>query len=316
MRIEELKTRIESGTINKEFMIFECPENNFLAWQYARAIAKLLSCSIEVIEEQPVESRAVDIFGMEESADIQVYETNNLDELNVAKEGLFIFAKKIDPELRAMYAEYITKMPKLEMWQIIDYARAFLPGLTEDEVTELCNACRYVPVGTTTPVPSIDRVQREIERLAPFNPKEQKVIFEQCKQDGVFGDLSSNSVFEITNAIIKRDVKSLTTLYKRIPYMDVEPLGIITTLYKQFKNIINVQLDPRTTAQKCGMSDKQFYAVKKFNCGYYTEKQLVRIFELLTDVDRRIKTGEFFISAQTADLQFIDYIITHIFVII
>ena len=46
------------------------------------------------------------------------------------------------------------------------------------------------------------------------------------------------------------------------------------------------------TPESLGMSWGQFNAIKH-NCGYYSAAQLINILKLISDMDRRIKSGEF-----------------------
>ena len=54
------------------------------------------------------------------------------------------------------------------------------------------------------------------------------------------------------------------------------------------------------------MSDKQFFVVKKYNCGYYNRDQLVKIMEVLTNIEYMFKYEELPIS------MLIDYVVCNI----
>ena len=56
--------------------------------------------------------------------------------------------------------------------------------------------------------------------------------------------------------------------------------------------MINIQLGINPTAESLSMKPGQFNAIRH-SCGYYSGNQLVNIFKLLTDMDRKIKVGEF-----------------------
>ena len=55
------------------------------------------------------------------------------------------------------------------------------------------------------------------------------------------------------------------------------------------------------------MNQKQFNAIR-YNCGKYTASQLLNIFDFLTMIDYKLKSGKL----QFTDNQFIDYIICNI----
>ena len=97
----------------------------------------------------------------------------------------------------------------------------------------------------------------------------------------------------------------MKTVYTEIENIDCDPLGLVAILIKNFRDVISVQCTNNPSAQSCGMDSKKFWAVK-YSCGFYTRDQLVKIYSMLTSVDRRLKTGDI-----TTDI-IIDYIITYI----
>ena len=65
-----------------------------------------------------------------------------------------------------------------------------------------------------------------------------------------------------------------------------------------FKTIASIQTNRNVTANDLDISDKQFYVIKKFNCGFYTNDQLINILKLLTNVEYLFKYGEISISEE------------------
>ena len=141
--------------------------------------------------------------------------------------------------------------------------------------------------------------------MSLFTEQERKHIFDSFLDDGIFDDLSEHNIFDFSNAILKKDVTSLMSLYKEIEKIDVEPLGLVTTLYNNLKNIISIQLDSSATPEKLNLPSNRFWAIKKYSCGFYTKEQLIQSFYLITDIDRKLKSGEI-----TTDL-IVDYIVCH-----
>jgi DNA polymerase III delta subunit len=91
---------------------------------------------------------------------------------------------------------------------------------------------------------------------------------------------------------LKKDIPSLKIIYEEIDNIDINDFGLLTILYNNFLNVINIQLGINPTAESLGMKHGQFNAIK-YNCGYYSVSQLVNISRLLTDMDRKVKSGEF-----------------------
>ena len=51
MTLEELKISIEKGTVDRQFIIFEYSDTEFIPKQYAREISRLLDNEIEFIDD-------------------------------------------------------------------------------------------------------------------------------------------------------------------------------------------------------------------------------------------------------------------------
>lgn len=188
------------------------------------------------------------------------------------------------------------KIPKLQEWQVIDYVLSKVKGLDKQDVEWLISLYNG----------NYFRFINDIEKISIFDIGTQKLIFNQMLNDGQFDDLTSLTIWDFSNSIIKKDMRMLKEVLKVIDYIDISPLGLITTLLNNFRGILNIQLNPKCTAKDVGMSDKQFFVVKKYNCGFYNRDQLVKIMEVLTNVEYMFKYEELPIS------MLIDYVVCNI----
>ena len=96
-------------------------------------------------------------------------------------------------------------------------------------------------------------------------------------------------IFDLTNAILQRDIFKLQDIYKS--NLKVESFAFLALLIKNFKLVIDIQLARNTTAESLGISGKQFWAIKKYNCNKYSKDELVYIYNMLTSIDLYIKSG-------------------------
>ena len=94
-----------------------------------------------------------------------------------------------------------------------------------------------------------------------------------------------------TNAIVRKNLDELTGYVKQFGVIDINEIGIVTILAKNFRNMISVQLSNNPTPETTGLDSKQIYAIKKIP-RLYSQKQLLDIFDFLCDIDRRLKSGE------------------------
>lgn len=298
MDIQKLKQNIEEENVQIGFWIFQYTDNSFLPHQYIHEIRKILNKDVQILDDLNVlVSPQKNIFGNTDASDLirlfvtECFESDNpyLEEEN----NLIVVCKKVTNE--ELFKDSIIKFPKLEQWQIKDYVYSIADGVPEEKLDLLIQICKG----------DIFRISSEASKLSLFTEQERMHVFDSFLEDGVFDDLSEHNIFDFSNAILKKDIVSLAALYKEIEKIDVEPLGLVTILYNNLKSIISIQFDPSITPEILNISPKKFWAIKKYSCGYYTKEQLIQSFYLITDIDRKLKSGEI-----TVDL-IVDYIVCH-----
>lgn len=278
MQLRELKERINKKESITFPLIFLASNNDFLVHQYLYSIAKNLSLNI------------VSISSLRELDDITssvFYENNDLFIFKVDKDML-VNQEDVKNNRIIILAENqikgsdidVVKFDKLENWMIEDYAKTLLPGLTIQETTWLCKICNY----------NIDRVDIECQKLSLFDKKEQESIFELTNKENGYCDLNDLNIFNLTNAIIKKDILTIKNIIRDIDNIDIEGTGLVTILLKQFLNIISIQLNTHANASSLGMSEKQFRAIS-YSCNKYSNDKLISIYKFLNNVDYRLKSG-------------------------
>ena len=125
--------------------------------------------------------------------------------------------------------------------------------------------------------------------------------------DNVFSDLSNLTIFNFTNSIITKNVETLKQILLQFDSIDIEPIGVITVLYKNFKNILNVQLNSNPTPENTGLSSKQRWGIKNNSIGYFSKESLIDVLQFILSLDFKVKTGELPID------MLIDYVIVKVF---
>lgn len=299
MDIKELKASIMNKNIQNSFIIFKYTDNDFLPLQYLHEIRNTRKCDIQFIDRiQDILSTSSFFFEDALSDVINVFICDVFDVATTQlkdKTNLIVITKKISDECSSLFKDYIVEFPKLEEWQLKDYAYSLAPGVSEKELDGLIRICNK----------NIYRLDKELKKIKIFTESEQKYTFKKFVEDGIFDDLSDHNIFDFCSAILKKDISSLTRLYSEISKIDVEPLGLVKLLYDNLRTIISIQLDPSATAELIGIAANRFWAIKKNSCGYYTKDQLLMAFYMITDIDRKLKSGEI-----TTDIM-IDYIVCH-----
>lgn len=287
MDLATLQKALKDNSVIEPFYIFLNSENTFLSNQYIKEISRVKGLSIEYIDNiiglLPDKN---DIFGIEEVIDesrlyvckMDKFEYEDLSIKNI--KNLIVVCNGISKESKEIFDQFIVNMPKLEDWHIKDYVYTIADGVDKRKLDWLISICNK----------DIYRIDSELSKLSLFSKKERDSVFEMFANDGMFSDLSDLVVFDLTNAIIKRDVKAVGEVLEDIKNFDCEPLGVNTILVNSFRNILSIQLSVNPTAEKLNMKSNQFYALKK-SCGYYSKEQLIKIYDIVTSAEYQMKNG-------------------------
>ena len=274
MTILDLKNSIEQGVLPHQTIIFTYTDTDWVCMQYAREISKRTSREILFVDNAFSTNS-------EWSDDklLYVLRIDTLTEDVSSIKNLIVFCKKVECEQKDAL---VVEVPPLEDWQKDDYACSICAGLTLKDAEILYDTYKY----------SMYRLDNEVSKIGIFAEQFQPTLFQRMLREGQFDDVSNKTVFDLTTAILQKDISKISYVLKRIDTIDVEPIGLLTILFNNFRNVILVQLNKYPTADLCNMTSGQFYAVKKNNINYYTKEQLVRIFMFLSSVDYKLKSGE------------------------
>lgn len=281
--IKVLKKQIELQDVPSTFMVWvmENEYSEIIAKQYLDEI-----CKIRNLEVKRVDS-------LDEIPDESFIEDNNLYVIKVDKwesdmthDNCVVICNKGDG----------IKFPKLEDWMLVDLALAKLPGINRQDIEWLITIYNG----------NYWRFLNDIDKLSVFDKGSQNIMFNQMIDDHQYDSLSSITIWDLSNSILKKDLKTVKEVLRVIEYVDIDPLGLAKVLLNNFRNILNIQLNPMCKAKDVNMSDKQFFVVKKYNIGYYNRDQLIHIMRVLTNVEYMFKYGELPLS------MLIDYLICEI----
>lgn len=289
IELKDLQNLILNNKLTDCFYIMVNSENSFLANQYIDAIADLKNISKVYIDDLnsllPDEN---DIFGVQDTIDnnlLYIYKTTEFDYKNFKIKdiaNLIVVCDKLDDESKDIFNPYIIKMPKLLEWQIKDYVYTIGQGIDTKKLDWLCFICNN----------DIYRLTNELEKLKVFQKADRDYMFDLFVEEDMYSDLSTHHIFDLSSAILKKDIKTIETLLEDRDKWDLEPLGLNVLLCKNFKQVLQIQLGQNMTADKLGLTSKQYYAISKNNCGHYNKDKLLKIFDLVTAADYRMKMGE------------------------
>lgn len=300
MQIDEVKYIIENKKYSGQMFIFQYSDTKFITQQYIEKL--VLDFNFELSYSDEIDNKiitGVSLFGSVNDNVLRVYDINEFDyDINLSNEkNLIILCKKISERLKKIYANNIIIVPKLEDWQIKDFVYSVGNGIPESDLDKLIDLCDN----------NIYRLAQELDKMLIFPGSLKQNLFKEFYKDGVFNDLSDSTIFDFCSSILKKDISKLTYIYSQLDRMDVNPLGFVSILYQNVKDIIKIQLGVRPTPESTGIAKNKFYAIKYNNLNKFNTKQLIQIFELLTDIDKQVKLGQLDVD------NIIDYVIVSIF---
>lgn len=268
MELSNLKDNILTNNLDNINYIFICEDNYFLAETYINRIAEL-KFNNNITYIQDIEELA----GFTASTTLYVLKTEVFESEYVPNTNLIVCCKKcsLDEDKRAV------KFSKPTDWQVEDYIATKLPGLDSSQQKALKVSCK-----------DLYRLEAEIEKLDQFSKQEQQEVFNKLDDSNGFKDLSSFSLFDFNNAFLKKDLRALSDLC--CSELNIDSVALLNLIIKQFKYILDIQLNPQTTSEALNITPNQFRALKGC-CNYYTNEQIVEIYKKLLKVPGLIRLG-------------------------
>lgn len=286
MEILTLKTNIENKDVSNNLLIFVADEKDtngfFIAEQYYREIANQHDLTIKTTDD--LSSIMIDRQSLFYVPDnylyvIKVKELVDFEWDLLYSNNIIILAYKVKEHLLTKLSNNIVNIPLLQEWQLKDYLFSRCNGADNNALEKLFDLTKNNPY----------RLQNEIDKLTIFdNPK---LILNECFEENMYSDLSNYTVFDLSNAIMVRDKDKITTILKDIDKIDVEPLGLVTILHNNFRNLALVMLTRQPTNATTGLSDKQIWFLLNHQAKYYTPTQIIDILLYLADINKHMLLG-------------------------
>lgn len=299
MTLMELKNFINNGTMPSDFMIFVSKDNNFLLTQYVEAIGKLANGGITKINSiyEPQQSSIALLTAVPDTVNVLKVDTFDERAEDYSQfENTIVVCEQVDKNIAKNVDSYIIKFPKLEEWQIFDYAKTLCPSLDDDDILWLVKVTNN----------DIDRVLNELAKVSIFDKNEQKAIFSSIRFDQ-HTDLYTADLFTIVNALVEGDMPVLFEFLRHNGYDDLEPVMLANRAFTSLKNILLVSQNPGLTAEDCGVSAGQFkflkYKYRSLNIDAVRQK-----IKFLTNFDLALKTSKLDLSKR----DMLNYLISHL----
>jgi hypothetical protein len=299
MTLQELKQTLLTKTIPTDFMIFVSKDNSFLASQYIKEIKKLATEGVNKINSiyEPQQSSVALLTTTENAINILTVETfdERAEDYNQF-ENTIVVCEQVDKSIAKNVEPFIIKFPKLEEWQIMDYAKTICPNVEETDLSWLLQATNN----------NVERIVNELEKVALFPKEAQQAIFSAIRFDPQT-DLFDTDLFKVVNALVEGDLTVLYEFIKHNGYEEIEPVVLANRTLTSLKNIILITQNPGITAEDCGVSAGQFrflkYKYHSLNIEVIRQK-----IKFLTAFDLKLKTSKLDLNKR----EMLNYLITNL----
>lgn len=296
MTLMDLKNFINSNILPSDFMIFINKDSSFLAGQYIEAMGKLSSGGLNKISSiyEPQQSSLALLTNTTDVVHILKVETFDERAEDYSQfENTIVICEQVDKSIAKNVENYIIKFPKLEEWQIFDYAKTLCPALEDSDILWLVKASNN----------NIDRVLNELAKVTLFEKSEQKAIFAAIRFDPQT-DLYTTDLFTIVNALVEGDMQVIFNFLLHTNYNELEPVMLANRTLTSLKNILLIS---QLTAEECGISISQYNFLKRkyHNLNINAIKHKIKF---LTNFDLDLKTSKLDISKR----DMLNYLINHL----
>lgn len=281
MNLINLKQKI----INKEIpssisFIFQCEGDYFIADEYICKIAELSNKDIIYVDRLP------DLFLPD--SHLYVIKTDKLEsDLLTSNKNVnyIICCKKTN-----LVSDNIITFPKLQDWQLVDYVKSFNLDISDGIIDRLVRCCK-----------NPYRLKSEVIKIKCFSRADHESTCENILDTSP--DLFTTDIFNVVNGLLKKNIGRVSSFYNTDA--DVTGMYLLTIILKNLRNIIEIQLNPRATADSLGIPYKQFKAIQ-YNCGHFDNNNLVNLYQHLLTLDKKVKEG------YLEEKQLVDYIIVNV----
>jgi DNA polymerase III subunit delta len=140
---------------------------------------------------------------------------------------------------------------------------------------------------------SLEILMQEMDKLMMYKVDEKEIF--QVDVDDLVPKPISDNIFDLTNAVVERDLEKTLELYEQLLVRNEEPIKIIVILANQFRLTYQTK-----RLKKKGYSDQEIadklgihpYRIKLASEINLSENTLLNYLEKLADLDIGIKTGK------------------------
>lgn len=185
----------------------------------------------------------------------------------------------------------VYNIKKLDRWKLFDYLKDLFKRekykITDELLKKIINICGYNNYSENN-----NYIFDEVSKLMMYNLKDKEITEEDI--DDVVLKNTENEMFNLINAVTRKDIKSIFDEFKIIKELNIDPYMVLNGISKQFRNllqikILNKEMSNDSVAKKLGMNPYAVEIISK-NTGLYSIEKLADILDKIFYVDEKMKS--------------------------
>jgi DNA polymerase III delta subunit len=305
IKVAELKTKIQEGSIGNSLILLVYSGTTFLANQYVNQIALVRNKTRVYVDGLEDIRTSNNFFNSDEDSSLYILNVDNFEssvtDFSQYKNTIVITKKVSDETKQAvkMTAVY-SKLPELKDWQILEYMKSISGGLKDEQLKYLYDIAKG----------DIYRLNNEISKIALFDETMQSNMFYLIKKGGDYSDTTSFDVYQLKDALFNKDTKKLVSILLELKNMDIDFMGLLSVLHRNLKDIITVVLSKERNPEKLNMKESQFRVILS-KYGNFDVNKICNLLDFITSIDYKLKSG----LLSSSDSRLIDYLICNMLTI-
>ena len=278
MTLEEIKNSILNKEVIEDLIIFKYEDTDFIANQYTKAISNQLGKELVFVDALEDIPQSNSMFAEDV---IYVYKCDNLKSLFSYRNDLIVITKTIASNVLEEFSKYVISIPKLEPWMVEDYILSYCKGLNKESAGWFL--ARYDDIYLIT---------NELDKLNIFPEEVRQTLFESARKSNSFSPSADESILNLTNALQSKSASKVKEFLISNAEADLEPMPLIAMAQLTFKKLLKVWLNRTPTPENTGLKSNQIWAINKLP-KVFTRDSLIKIFEMLSLLDSKIRSGDF-----------------------
>lgn len=136
------------------------------------------------------------------------------------------------------------------------------------------------------------RILLEIDKIKRFNAENPDLAFEQMLNEGAIYVPPKDAIFDLVDAILMRKIALVYDLLEQCYAVGEANMVILSVLYNNAKQVLQVQAcDSSDICKSTGLTAWQVKCANS-KLDYYSNSELVRILQLIQQIQKDIITGQ------------------------